>query len=250
MNIEHIGKNYLVIGASSGIGRSACERLAKLGANMILIARRSELLENTLQSMTQGNHAIYSFDVTNISEIQNILVSILDSYRKIDGCVYCVGSGDTPRLRDITYDRLHAVMLANFYAFIEFVRCLVKKKAKSNIMRIVCMSSLASMSNDKYLTAYAASKAAMDAAVRCLATELVLKNVTINSIRPAFVNTGRTAGLAELIGDVGEHLKKNGYQPQGWIPPEDVADLIVYLLSDAAKFITGTSVAINGGARC
>ena len=119
-------------------------------------------------------------------------------------------------------------------------------------MHIVAISSLASVSSDRYFTPYSASKAAMDAAVRCLARELVTRNVTINSIRPAIVDVERMRAALDDITDGGlnQQIIDNGFQPLGLIPPKDIAKATAYFLSDAAKYITGTSMFFNGGAAC
>jgi NAD(P)-dependent dehydrogenase (short-subunit alcohol dehydrogenase family) len=250
MNSEYSGKNYLVVGASSGIGQSVCLELCARGANVILIARRKQTLEETLQLMLQGRHLILPFDVGNISDIEKTVTAIQAEYKRIDGLVFSAGKMGRIRLRENTYAIAHEFMRINFYAFIEFIRCLVRKKTKAQSMRIVGVSSLASVTHEKYFTAYAASKAAMEAAVRSLGTELATKNTTINAVRPAFVKTEMVAEIDEITGDINEHIKSSGYQPLGLIDPGDVAKLVVYLLSDAAKSITGATLSINAGAAC
>ncbi len=247
---EHAGKTYLVAGASGGIGLCLSRKLAASGATVLLLARNRERLEQALRTLPPGNHAIIPFDVAKLADIAGLIDSLLVSYNKIDGCVYCVGNGDIARLRDLSYERLHAIMLTNFYAFIEFVRSLTQKKPKKQCMSIVGISSLASIAPEKYFTIYAASKAAMETAVCCLALELAIKNTTINTIRPGVVATSRLAHLNEFTGDIGTKIKESGFQPLGLIPPEDVADMALYLLSDTAKFITGAAIPINGGALC
>lgn len=250
MTCEHEGKRYLVIGASSGIGKSIALELANLGADVIMLARREEKMQAIRQKMKPGQHGIYVFDVTDIARIDSVVSSLHADYGKLDGCVYCAGSGDIARLRDLTTERIHGVMLVNFYAFVEFVRCLARKKNKNDALRIVAISSLASTCNEKYYTPYSASKAAMDAAVRCLGRELAAKNVTINSIRPGVVDVERLRGLNELTGSLDEEIKKNGFQPLGIIPPKEIACMAAYLLSDAARYLTGTTLPFNGGAAC
>jgi NAD(P)-dependent dehydrogenase (short-subunit alcohol dehydrogenase family) len=250
MTDEFKDNNYIVIAASSGIGRCVSLELSRLGASVILIARHQGRLNKTLEQMTIGHHTAISFDVGNIEAIETTVNSIVEQYSHIDGLVFCAGCGNTYRLRDLSYSNLHELMLVNFYAFVELIRCLIKKKPKSQTMRIVGLSSLASSGNDKYFTAYNVSKAAMETTVRTLSTELVTKNTTINTIRPGWVETERILPFTELLGDMNDHIKKTGYQPQGLIPPEDVAKLVIYLLSDAAKFITGAALPINGGAVC
>lgn len=247
---EYSGKIYLVVGASSGIGLCVSRKLASLGATVLLLARNREKLEHALGSLPKGNHECIAFDVANISDIGNLIDSILDRHNKIDGLIYCVGNGDIVRLRDNSFERLHTVMLANFYAFIEFVRAITNKKEKKQCLRIVGISSLASTHPEKYFTSYASSKAAMEAAVRCLALELHSKNTTINAIRPGVVKTERLDYLNDVTGDMESKIKESGFQPLGLIPPDDVAELAIHLLGNSASFITGASLPVNGGAIC
>lgn len=246
----HEGRHYLVVGASSGIGASIALELASLGANITMVARRTEKMLELQQRMVPGSHACYGFDVSRLSEIFALVEKIDAERGAIDGCVYCAGVGAAMRLRGLLPEKLHAVMRVNFYAFVEFVRALARKKRKEQDLRIVALSSLASISSDKYKTAYSASKAAMDAAVRCLSRELASNRVTINSIRPAVVDVERLRGLDELTGGLDAEIKKNGYQPLGIIPPKDIAGMAAWLLSDAARYLTGTSLPFNGGAAC
>ena len=251
MNQEYIGKHYLVIGASSGIGESITLELASLGANVTMLARRTEKMEAIKENMSSGNHGYYGFDVSQILDIPNIVSRIYEERGKLDGFVYAAGICNTMRLKDLSYDALHHMMQVNFYPFVEFVRALASKKARKDIMRIVAISSMASVSSDRYFTPYSASKAAMDAAVRCLARELVTRNVTINSIRPAVVDVERLRGLDEIVeGGLNQQIIDNGYQPLGLIPARDIAQATAYLLSDAASYITGTTMFFNGGAAC
>ena len=252
MNQEHEGKHYLVVGASSGIGESIALELAALGANVTMMARRTEKMEAIRKRMPSGNHAYYGFDVSRIDEISGMVARILEERKNVNGFVYAAGIGDTMRLRDLTYERLHHVMQVNFYPFVEFVRALVTRKPRKDAMHIVAISSLASVSSDRYFTPYSASKAAMDAAVRCLARELVTRNVTINSIRPAIVDVERMRAALDDITDGGlnQQIIDNGFQPLGLIPPKDIAKATAYFLSDAAQDITGTSMFFNGGAAC
>lgn len=252
MACGHEGRHYLVIGASSGIGESIALELASLGANVTMLARRVERMKEIQQRMTPGRHAYYGFDVSLLGQISDLVGRVQEERGSVDGCVYCAGTGDTARLRDLTPERLHHVMQVNFYPFVEFVRALVGKKRRGRFLRIVALSSLASISSDKYFTPYSASKAALDAAVRCLARELISKDVTINSIRPAVVDVERLHALDEFVeeGGLNERIIKNGYQPLGLIPAKDIAGMAAYLLSDASRYITGTSLPFNGGASC
>ena len=247
--MELKGKNYIVTGASSGIGRATCIELSRSGANVLLVARNQDRLQDTLKLVEPTNHAVINFDLSNIDGIQGIISGAYEKFTVIDGLIYCAGIGWGATLQKTTYELMHSIMLVNCYAFVEFVRCLTKVKPKAHIMRIVGISSVGSLTNNKHDTAYSASKAAMEAAIRVMSTELIKKNTTINSIRPAYVDTEMLSSMQDVFGDFNEHIKSTGFQPLGMIDPVDVAKLAVYLLSDAAKSITGMCVPINGGAR-
>lgn len=244
------GKNYIVVGASSGIGLAVSQKLAKNGANVVLMARRSAELQKALNMLSPGNHRAILFDAGVIGDINDVVTKIYDDCATIAGLVYCVGNGDIAKLRDNAFDRLHAIMLTNFYGFMEFVRILMMKKPKKEPCSIVAISSLASTVPEKYFTSYSASKAALEAAIRCLALELAAKNTTIKAIKPAVVKTPRLDYLNEITGDIETKIKQNNFQPLGLIPPEDVAELAIFLLGDFARYIDGVSIPINGGAAC
>lgn len=247
---EFENRNYLVVGATSGIGRCVCEMLADCLANVILVARTEESLQNTRKTLSAGHHEVISCDVSCLKNINPVMERIKEQYGKIDGLVWCVGLGKTGRLRDLKIDDMFQAFSGSCFAFLETVKSLMLGKPKAQALRIVAISSLASLEFQKYLTLYSASKAALEASIRCLAAELGPRNTRINAIRPAFVDTPRLSGLNEITGNVEDSLKKSGYQPLGLIDAADVAKIALFLLSDAASHINGVSWAINGGAAC
>ena len=244
------GKTYIVTGASSGIGRAVCIELSRQKANVVMIARNEEKLNDTLTKMETGNHMLISFNLSDIEKIEEILADVHEKYEVIDGIVYCAGINHNTKLKKTTYEVLHSVMLVNYYAFIELVRCEIDRKSKDYPSRIVVISSAASILDSKDNLAYSASKAAVESAVRVLSTELRKKNTNINAIRSAYVETEMLEGkLINLFyEDFSEHIKQS-FQPLGLIDPFDVAKMSLYLLSDAAKSITGMHIPINGGVR-
>jgi NAD(P)-dependent dehydrogenase (short-subunit alcohol dehydrogenase family) len=250
MNEDFSGKNYLVTGASSGIGRAVCTELSKRGANIALLARDRDRLSETLSRMTDGKHFSAVCDLADISAIERTVQELWRNCGRMDGFVHCAGISANLPLRKTNFDVLHGVMRVNFYAFVELVRCFVTQKAKSEAMRIVGISSIGSVTHTKYHTAYSASKAALEAAVRDLAEELIPRNVRINAVRPAYVDTPMLAAMNDIMDDFNEYVKTSGFQPLGLIDPVHVANMVLYLLGDAADFITGMVMPINGGARC
>jgi NAD(P)-dependent dehydrogenase (short-subunit alcohol dehydrogenase family) len=135
----------------------------------------------------------------------------------------------------------------NFGSFIEMVRCLTKRKRFNEGMSIVGVSSVAAQQGNQTKTVYAASKAAMDAAVRCLGKELAPKDIRINTIAPALIKTAIFDELKES--NVGATDTENVIARQylGIGEPNDVANMIAYLLSRASRFISGSTIAVDGG---
>lgn len=244
------GRLYLVTGASSGVGRAVCKALAHSGAHVVLSGRSMERLEETLTYMTGSGHHIKPHDLTLTDDIEAWARDITISYGALDGIAYCAGVGARWPLRDTPTSMLHHTMLVNFYAFVECVRWFTRLKERKKPMRIVAMSSLASETNVKSYTPYAASKAALEAAVRVMGTELLPHNVGICTVKAGFIDTPMLDVAKEMKGDLDVHFKKTGYQPMGLIAPTSVAEMIVFLLSDAAHYITGVQVPLNGGALC
>lgn len=161
--------------------------------------------------------------------------------------VFCTGIGGGRPLQQFKPLVVQDMMNVNFGSFVEFVRAVTKKKRFNPGMRIVGISSIAAVQGDKAHTIYSASKAAMDGAVRCMAKELAEKDICINTVAPAMVKT--------VLFDA--FIKKNGEdamqkvltrQYLGTAEVEDVASAIAFLLSGAARFITGVCLPVDGGA--
>lgn len=242
-------KKYLVTGASSGIGEATSMELS-IDSDIIILGRNKENLERVSNSLSQGNHSIVQADLMQIEEITQVIDNIYKEHTIIDGFVHCAGMGGYERLSKTTYAFVEARMKINVFAFLECIRCIMKKKKKEDPFSIVGLSSLASVTYEKYYTAYSASKGAVEALVRALSTELTQKNTRINAIRPAMVNTPMVADFISSVENWEQDLKDNGKQPLGIIPPEKVAEQIRFLLSDASRFTTGTIISLNAGAPC
>lgn len=242
--IDLSDKKIVVTGASSGIGRAACVLLSKLGVHVMMVGRREEELENTLRQMEGEGHRYFQYDLTDLDHIEDLIKDIVscDSI-KLDGLVHCAGISHRLPVRNLNYSIMDSIMRINFYAFIELVKAYSHKNCNGG--SIVGLSSYATINPGTGQTIYAASKAALDAAILVLSKELVKKNIRINSIRPGFVNTAMYENIMRKSGN--DEL--GNQQLLGVVEPEDVANLIAYLLSDAAKFITGSNYVIHGGSR-
>lgn len=245
MNLS--GKNVLVTGASSGIGKGIAIFLSKIGANVIMVARNEERLEKVLTELEPGNHSIYPFDLNNLDDIGNLVGNICHDGLKLNGLVHSAGISRTVPIQYLKLNDLNNIMSVNFYSFIELVKNFSKRKNNDNGGSIVAISSISSKVGARGLTAYCASKGALDSAIKPLALELASKNIRINAIAPSMIKTQIYDGLREIVNNDSfeEELKKR--QIMGVGEPEDVAMAAAFLLSDASRFITGTSMIVDGG---
>ncbi len=242
------GKNILVVGASSGIGEETAWVLARQGANVILLARREERLADICSRIGE-KASYYLCDVSDIDSIAAVVKTVVDEKGKLDGMAYIAGisDGDVP-VKYLTYERQLNTFKTNYFAFVEFVRQVTKRGVYNEGMRIVAVSSIASLRGEKAHVAYSASKSAMDSAIRCIAKELGSKGICINSVAPAMVNTEMYQHFLDVQGEESEaNLRAVGRQYLGLAETSDVANAIAFLISPDARFITGITLPVDGG---
>ncbi len=239
-------KRILVTGASSGIGRETSILLSKLGAQVLMIARREEQLKETLDELEGKNHKYYCFDLKTIDEIESMTNKIVEDNGPIDGFVHCSGISNMRPLKMTNYEFLHDMMLINFYSFVEIIRCVTKKGRYNEGMSIVGMSSISGIKGYKSKMTYSASKAAVDGAIRSMAKELAIKNIRVNSIIAGSIKTEMFNKFLEKKGIDEKDEQFNEYC-LGLGEPIDVANAIAFLLSDASRIITGTGLVVDSG---
>jgi len=241
------GRKILVTGASSGIGRETAILISKLGAKVILVARREEQLLETLHQLAGEGHAYFCYDLQDVQGIEEFVKNLIELHGALDGFVHSAGITDIRPIALTKMDDLHKIMVVNFYSFIELCRCLTRKKNFQENGSIVAVSSIAAQQGAKSKLAYSASKAALDGAVRCIAIELAAKKVRVNTIALSRIHTDMNIAMNMVVGE--ESFQENVLNRQylGLGEPGDAAAMIAYLLSDAAKFITGASIPVDGG---
>ena len=241
-------KRILILGASSGIGAETAQYLSREGCQVILAARREEMLKAVLEKLDGDGHKYYTTDVTDPDSLDNLFKAIKQEDGPLDGMVYCAGVNSTMPLTQLKPDKVHAVFEVNFFGFIEAMRQFARRGRYNEGARVVAVSSMAAIRGDKAHTAYSASKAAMNAAVRCLAKELADKKIYVNAVEPAMTQTEMLVSYAEEGGGVNsghEELLKRQYL--GLIQPEEVAKVISFLLGSGASAMTGLAIPVDGG---
>lgn len=241
------GKKILIAGASSGMGAETAVLCSELGAQVIAVARREEQLKKVVENLSGEGHRYFVFNLNEIEKIDGFVKTVVGECGSVDGLVYCAGIPGTRPLRMLKPAALTEVMNINFNAFVEMVRCVTKKNAFNTGMSIVGVSSISSTIGSLGKTSYCASKAAMDAAVRCMAKELAPNGIRVNTVCPGIIETALFQQFKNNAGDSQDAQIKIQRQYLGLGKPSDVANTIVFLLSDAARLITGSSIRVDGG---
>lgn len=241
-------KKIVVAGASSGIGRETALLLNQLGASVILIARREDKLKEVIENMQGNGNAYYTADLGDLDAIEPLFKRIVSEQGKLDGMVYCAGISMSVSLQMFKPEKLQRIFNINFFAFIECVRQICRKGRFNEGMRIVGISSIASMKGNKAHLGYSASKAAMDSAVRCIAKEVADKGICVNTVAPAMTETDMYKSYLSHYGEDSDSNKELlSRQYLGIAKTNDIANAVAFLLSSQARFITGITLPVDGG---
>jgi NAD(P)-dependent dehydrogenase (short-subunit alcohol dehydrogenase family) len=236
------GKNILVTGASSGIGKKTALTIAGMGAKLFLSGRDTARLEATLNELEGKNHAIQPADLTNEQHVD----ALVNAVSGLDGVVLSSGITKTLPFKFINAAELDSIMQANFSAPVLLLSKLIKLKKINKGCSIVFVSSIGgNFIGAKGNAMYSASKGAINAIQKVLTLELAPQKIRVNNVSPGMVRTEMWENSTTFtIEQITEDEKK---YPLGYGETSDVANAIVYLLSDASKWVTGISLVLDGG---
>lgn len=234
------GKKILVTGASSGIGRATAIACAQMGATVYLTARNEGRLKETLSEMPGEGHQIISGDLT----LQADMDIIVEQLPKLDGIVHCAGVGSRVPCKQITSSEIEQVFKPNLEAPILLQTSILAKKKIEKSASVVFIASRAASFPSMGNAVYSASKGAIISYSKCLALELAPRKIRVNCICPAMVWTDLITRDVDK-----ESLEEAQYQYplKRYGNPEEIAYLAIYLLSDAAAWMTGSCIDISGG---
>ncbi len=235
-----VGKHILVTGASSGMGRVFCQMIAKEGAIVSLLARNEERLKESLSMMEGEGHHYYVCDLTDEQQIKDTIAQL----GPLDGVVFCAGINDFVPLKFIKQEKLEKIFQTNFFSQVLLTQMLAKKKLINKKASLVYISSLSSVLGVAGTLLYASSKAALNSAVRVIATELAPQGIRANAICPGIVRTEMLSGTNI---DEETFTKQEADYPLGLGTPEDVGNAVLYHLSEGSKWLTGNCMILDGG---
>jgi len=240
-------KTILIMGASSGIGRGCAALAYKSGANLVLAARRRENLEELkkeLESLNLKEGQLIQVQVCDITNTKD-LDGLVSSLPKIDGFVNSTGIVKHHPIRSIGLS-LEEVLNTNLLGPVNLIQKILKANKIQNGGSIVFLASLSSVLGPKALGAYTISKSGIVGLSKVLASELASKKIRSNCVSPGMVRTEIASLVEDQVSKEALERDELNY-PLGYCDIEDVTGLVVFLLSDFSKKITGQNLLIDGG---
>lgn len=235
-------KTILITGASSGIGKATAIACSKMGAKVVITGRNAERLQETFQELEGNVHQQIIAELTNEDDLKRLVEEV----PPLDGLVNNAGIGSKTPINFIKQSALQNILDVNTIAPIMLTKMLLKKKKLQKGASMVLTSSISGVcSVDIGNTLYSVSKSAIDGFMKNAAKELAEKGIRVNSVNPGMVDTPindySNVSEEQMQADLFRYpLKRHGN-------PEEIAYAIIYLLSDAAAWVTGTALKIDGG---
>jgi NAD(P)-dependent dehydrogenase (short-subunit alcohol dehydrogenase family) len=240
-------KNILITGASSGIGRQCAITFSKFGANVILVARNEERLKQTFNKLSKGNHIIIVQDIARYDKLEEIVSTAVKKIGNISGFVHSAGIEMTLPLRSMNPSYYENIFRINVISGFELARIISKKKyLDERGASFIFISSVMGMLGQAGKVGYCLSKGALLPGAKAMALEIAKKKIRVNCILPGVVETEMTNKMFDTLS---EESKKSiiNMHPLGLGKPNDIAYACAYLLSDTARWITGSNLVIDGG---
>lgn len=238
----------LVTGASSGIGKEIALELNSIGANIIATGRNFFELQKSKD--TSSNKDLFNIehrDITeDIDENLNWVNSLVEKYGALKSMVLCAGIDQTLPIQTLNYSKSKSVFDVNFFANEILLKAFSKRKNNQGSgSTVVCISSIMASLTSPALANYSASKAALESLVRTSALEFATNGIRVNAIASGHILTPLLTENKNLPKNYIENLKAK--YPLGLGEPKDIANAVAFLISDNAKWITGTTLTIDGG---
>ena len=250
MDVELKDKCALVTGASSGIGRATALKFAASGARVALVGRDGAALETVATEIAQAGGEAFAVaaDVTNEADAERAVRECVERFGGLDVLVNAAGGLVSGTLEETTLEAWDAMMNVNVRAVFHLMQLAIPhlERRRGNVVNVSSVTGLRAFPG---VLAYCVSKAGVDQLTRCAALELAAKGIRVNAVNPGVVRTQvhRRGGMSEeAYADFLEHSRKT--HPLGRVgEPEEIAELILFLASERAAWITGATYSIDGG---
>ena len=241
-----VKKVAIVTGGGSGIGLAIAEKLVQQNIHTIIVGRDEQKLHFAKEKLGDLCET-QTCDLSDLASIPRLVINIIDKHGRIDVLVNNAGINMKKDFTEVTDEEFQRILQTNVTAVLalsrEVVKCMLERGLKGGIINI---SSMASQYGIPKVIAYTASKSAIEGMTRAMATELSPAGIRVNCIAPGFIATDMSAKA--LNNDPERKAKALGRTPMGELgDPSDIGDSVVFLASDAAKYITGVVLPVDGG---
>lgn len=237
------GKTILITGASSGIGRATAVACSKMGANVVITGRNVERLRQTYEQLdAMGTHYQFVGDLTRQEDLERLVENV----PVLEGLVNNAGISYTKPIGFLKPDDIRMVYEANLYAPMLLTNSLLKKKKIAKGASVVFMSSTAAFGCSNANSTYGTSKAALSDFMHYCNKEITpVRHIRFNAIHPGMVRTELVANLTFTEEELQKDMAR--YPLGRYGEPDDIANAVVFLLSDASSWISGVSLIVDGG---
>ncbi|HYD70514.1 SDR family NAD(P)-dependent oxidoreductase [Azospirillum sp.] len=240
------GRHVLVTGASAGIGRATAVLLSRLGARVTLTGRDETRLADTLAELAGDGHRMAAFDLADIDAIPAWIKELATSHGPFGGLAHCAGLQVSKPVRGVDLAFFDQILHVNLASALALARGLRQKGCHGDAGALVYVASVAAWVGQPGNAVYAASKGGLISAVRSLAMELLRDGLRVNAVAPGLVETEMTERFrATTTAEQFQAIVDR--HPLGLGKPEDVANAVAFLLSDASRWITGVTLPVDGG---
>lgn len=236
-------KNILITGATGGIGEAVAKKLFSEKYNLILLGRNENKLRQIANDL--GDAVCIPYDLTKLHTVESVFELLRSKNIKLDGFVHCAGIAPLMKIQENDIDIMLETFNINLFSFIEFAKYFSLEKYSNDNSSIVAISSVTARVAANRQTVYTSSKAALEQAVRCMSKEFMERKICVNCIAPGIVETEMFKSLSEQSVTLREKSEK--LCPLGVIPPENIADIVEFLVSEKSKYMTGSTIIADSG---
>lgn len=235
-------KTILVTGASSGIGKATAVECSGMGASVIVTGRDEKRLDETYSELKGNRNVKILSDLTDMHDFE----SLIEKLPVINGIVHCAGIADPVPFKFITREKLDNIFSINFFSPVLLSKELIKRKILLRDSSIVFISSISGTLCSSYAGGmYSATKGAVNGIVKGMALDLSPLRIRVNTVQPGMINTNIYKD--EKISDQQLEEDRKRYPLGRYGEPHEVAYAVIFLLSDASKWMTGSNILIDGG---
>lgn len=239
-------RTYIITGAASGIGKTLSQTLSELGARLLLIDINEEGLYKLQKSLVTESETLI-LDLTQTDSIKSAIKAKVDTFVKLNGFVHCAGISYISPLKTVNTQKSEFLYKLNTYAAIELAKvCSNKQIYAGEHGAFVLISSVYGLVGSAANVVYAMSKGAIISITKALAIELVPKGIRVNCVAPGFVKTNMMDTVSGSFDD-SYYRTLESLHPMGLGEARAIAEPIAFLLSDAARWITGAVLSVDGG---